>query len=317
MKNYKSRGNIILLALIFIINLSCKNKTNVTDDEIIIVDTMEPHLNEVIDPKTPKGVQPFVVDVNKQLIANVKTVQAPNGYDLVFSDEFNDKKLNTRKWNITISEKTRAPRTDKGISSWFWVDSHVSVNGNELILKASKLNSKTMNNGSVDSRNKFDQKFGFIEARMSVADIQKAVHSAFWMTSSGQGNINGTGADGCEVDIFESAFINGQRTQTALHWDGYGSNKGAWTKHWNNAGNFGADIHKGFHIFGLEWDETGMSIYYDGVKMFTYAGVGNPLVKQYLWLSVGASFGDGEFQSRAVGDLTDAKVDWVRVYSKK
>jgi hypothetical protein len=33
-----------------------------------------------------------------------------------------------------------------------------------------------------------------------------------------------------------------------------------------------------------------------------------------LWLSVGASFGDGDFQSQPAGLLSDALVEYVRVY---
>ena len=39
-----------------------------------------------------------------------------------------------------------------------------------------------------------------------------------------------------------------------------------------------------------------------------------PQVPEWLWLSVWASFGDGDFQSQAVGTLSDALVDYVRVY---
>ncbi len=164
---------------------------------------------------------------------------------------------------------------------------------------------------------KFEPKFGYLEARIDVADIAKAVHTAFWLTGTNQGVVDGTGHDGAEVDIFESAYTNGKQTQSVLHWDGYGDFHKAWTKHWNNAGDFGGDIHTGYHIIALEWDENSLFFYYDGKKMFSYAGVGLPLVQEYLWLTVGASFGDGDFLSRPTGNLTEAKVDWVRVYQKK
>jgi hypothetical protein len=39
-----------------------------------------------------------------------------------------------------------------------------------------------------------------------------------------------------------------------------------------------------------------------------------PQVPEWLWISVGASFGDGEFQLQPVGFLSEAKVDWIRAY---
>ncbi|MCB0469766.1 MAG: T9SS type A sorting domain-containing protein, partial [Flavobacteriaceae bacterium] len=35
---------------------------------------------------------------------------------------------------------------------------------------------------------------------------------------------------------------------------------------------------------------------------------------EWLWLSVGASFADGDFQNQPIGTLSDALVDYVRVY---
>ena len=71
-----------------------------------------------------------------------------------------------------------------------------------------------------------------------------------------------------------------------------------------------------------------MDVYYDGIKVnstnaskpfpfSTNPTNGHdlvPKVKEWLWLSVGASFGDGDFQSQPIGLLSDALVDYVRVY---
>jgi hypothetical protein len=75
------------------------------------------------------------------------------------------------------------------------------------------------------------------------------------------------------------------------------------------------------------WTPNEIRIFYDGQEVistnpnkpfpFTTNPAGYPLVPQvpeWLWLSVGASFGDGDFISQPVGILSDAKVDWVRVY---
>jgi hypothetical protein len=71
-----------------------------------------------------------------------------------------------------------------------------------------------------------------------------------------------------------------------------------------------------------------MDIFYDGTKVtstqaskpfpFSTNPVNGhdlvPKVKEWLWLSVGASFGDGDFQSQPAGLLSDALVEYVRVY---
>ncbi len=302
----------ILTSLVAITTMvSCK-KSNINDPVTIETPKI---ITDAIDSETPKGVQPYILS-NETVGTAVSTNAAPNGYTLVWSDEFNSGSLNSSKWNKTESSKSRTARADKGISNWFFKTDQITFNATKLILKATKFNSNTMYCGSVDSKSKFEPKYGYLEVLVDNADISRAVHTAFWLQGPNQGNIDGSGNDGCEVDVFESAFTDGKRTQSALHWDGYGASAQGWTKHWNNAGNFGGDIHSGYHVIGLEWDANSLAFYYDGVKMFTYTGVGVPRVNEFLWLSTGASFGDGDFASRAVGYLTEARIDWVRIYAK-
>jgi hypothetical protein len=133
--------------------------------------------------------------------------------------------------------------------------------------------------------------------------------------------VDNSATDGAEVDIFESAW-NTNTTKAVVHFDGYGAFKKNHTIGYNTP-----NIHTGYHVFGLYWTSSSMDIYYDGVKVvstssgkpfpFTVDPNGYPLVPQvpeWLWLSVGASFADGDFQSQAVGTLSDALVDYVRVY---
>lgn len=298
---------------------SCKKSApQKTIVDIPTVPDVENPVNDgkFVDSKTPSAVQPYILNANNEPQTKVSTADAPNGYTILFSDEFNAAALDQQKWNITVSDKTRDPRTDKGINNWFWKTEQVALDGSALLLKANKQNANTLYCGSIDSKLKFESRFGYYEVRIDNADIEKAVHTAFWMQGANQGNVDGSGNDGCEVDIFESAYSKGSHTQTALHWDGYGAKAAGWTKHWDNVGSYGNDIHDGYHVIGMEWTPTSMRFYYDGVRMFDYVGVGLPLVKQFLWLSAGASFGDGDFKSRDIGFLTQAKVDWVRVYVK-
>ncbi len=303
----KIKSLLLSMAAIMII-ASCK-KGSTSDQSLNSWEKIKVD-QSLIDPQTPKDAQPFILADG--IKANgLTTNAAPAGYSLVWSDEFNATTLNSSKWNITVSATSRSPRPDKGISQWFYKADQVSLNGSRLLLNAEKINSNTMYCGSIDSKDKYMPKYGYMEVRVDNASIAKAVHTAFWLQGKNQGNIDGTGHDGCEIDVFESAFSNGAQTQSTLHWDGYGANTQSWTKHWQN---WGSDIHDGFHIVGLKWTSTSLTFYYDGAQMFTYSGVGVPTVSEYLWLSVGASFGDGDFASQPIGDLAKAQFDYIRVY---
>jgi beta-glucanase (GH16 family) len=178
-----------------------------------------------------------------------------------------------------------------------------------------------MHCGSIESKNLYEPTYGYLEARIQIAETSKGNHTAFWLQGSNQGNVDNSAADGAEIDIFESAW-NTNTTKAVVHFDGYVAFKKNHTIGYNTP-----NIHTGYHVFGLHWTSSSMDIYYDGVKVvstssgkpfpFTVDPNGYPLVPQvpeWLWLSVGASFADGDFQSQAVGTLSDALVDYVRVY---
>lgn len=263
--------------------------------------------SDLIDPETPINAQPVGIE---------------GDWDLDFSDEFNGSEINTSKWMVSVSNSSRAPRANLGVDDWWWVEENAFLdqNGN-LVLRGTKVDHNTMYCGSVESRNLYEPTYGFLEARIKIAETAKGNHTAFWLQGHNQSNVDNSASDGAEVDIFESAWIT-NTSKAVVHFDGYGPQRKNHTIPFNTP-----NLHSGYHIFGLHWTENEMYVYYDGVMVqstnankpfpFSVDPNGYPLVPQvpeWLWLSVGASFGDGDFQSQAVGTLSDALVDYVRVY---
>ena len=252
---------------------------------------------QLVDPQTPTNAMP---------------VGVPGNWVLDFSDEFNGASVDTTKWGIDNSTSSRAPRPSQGIDEWYWKPANVSMDGSNLVLSVTKESSNTMHCGSISSDGKYEPTYGYMEARIEIADTTKSTHTAFWL--QGENMINGTPADGtahdgAEVDVFESAWF-GDTTKAVVHIDGYGASKQANTKAYSTPG-----LHNGFHVFGLEWTHDYMKIYYDGVLKVTYTGNWVPRTNEWLWLSDGASFGDvGTFVSETNGWLTAAKFDYVRVW---
>lgn len=242
--------------------------------------------------------------------AGVMPVSGGTEWTLEFSDEFNGTVLDTSKWGIDVSTKSRAARTDRGIDDWWWVEDHVSLDGSgNLVLDVSKPDSNTMYCGSVSSDGIYEPKYGYLEARIQIADSTVDTHTAFWLQGANMTNDDGSGNDGAEVDIFESAWF-GDFTKSVVHIDGYGADHQANTKKYSTP-----DFHTGYHVFGMEWTADYLKIYYDGELKTTYTGDWVPRVQEWLWLSCGASFGDiGTFQDEPVGWLTSAHVDYVRVW---
>lgn len=260
-----------------------------------------------IDSNTPVNAQPLGVS---------------GDWNLNFSDEFEGTQINTLKWQVSVSTRSRNPRPNLGVTDWWWVNKNAFLNGSgKLVLRGEKVDNNTMYCGSIESRSLYEPTYGYLEARIQIAETAKGNHTAFWLQGSNQGNVDNSGADGAEVDIFESAWV-ANNTKAVVHFDGYGANKKNHTIPYNTP-----NLHTGYHVFGLHWTSSAMDIYYDGVKVvstnpnkplpFTVDPNGYsvvPQVPEWLWLSVGASFGDGDFQGQPIGILSDALVDYVRVY---
>ena len=181
--------------------------------------------------------------------------------------------------------------------------------------------------------------YGYLEIKSKAADAE--ITSSFWATG------NNT-----EFDFFEMFGNHKQASKKekekelwwSIHdWSSAGGGKTTYTEHHD----LGFRVADDFHVYGYEWDETGVKIYIDG-ELFTEAsketinayddannGGGNGANENYVvtkpiklwidqetfpWHGVPDSLEDLEANSPA-GEKTDGIVDfeveYVRVWQKK
>lgn len=264
---------------------------------------IEPGLSPMIDPTTEPGVMPY------QPFGNI----LGNDWELVFSDEFNGEEIDLKKWNIDESTKSRGPRQRLGINSWFWKPENVYQKDGDLVLEVHKAGTDVMTNGSINSSNKFMTKFGYMECRVKIGDANKLTHTAFWLQGPNMGNVNETGADGAEIDIFESCHTY-EQVQVNIHYDGYADAHRSQGWRYSTPG-----IHSDYQVWGLLWTDKYLKIYYNGILKHTFTDPKLiPLTHEFLWLSNGASFGeelpDDGFKAFELGKLTETRFDYVRVW---
>lgn len=253
--------------------------------------------SKFVDSATPQGAMP----VNTQIGTD---------WTLSFSDEFNDERVNFNKW--VIKDESRGKRNNLGIAEWFFKPQNVVEEDGNLVLKVSKVGNDQMYCSSVYSNGKYYMKYGYAEARIKVADIKKTPLTAFWLQSSNMQNVDGTGNDGAEIDIFESAYLAEEALST-IHIDGYNDYHQEKNFRYETPG-----IHEGYHVWGMLWDENSVKIYYDGDLKAEFDGKWIPKVEEYLYLSTVATFsGEGNFKDLpADSQLTAAYFDYVRVWTR-
>jgi len=266
------------------------------------IDISELYIN-FIDPSTPPGVSPEGV---------------PGSWTLIFSDEFNLDFVNKSKWNVCVSSKSRPPRTNlPPLDDWWWVKENVRLDNGKLILEGRKIDWNTMHVGCMNTRDKYEPTYGFLEAKIKIPDTSKSIMTALWLNSENMLNWGepgeGTANDGAEIDVFETAWIN-DSTKSVVHVDGYHPDTHqANTKQWSAEG-----LHNGgFHIFGIKWSPDSLEIYYDGMLKTNYTNQKwIPHVKEYFIVSTGASFVDGDFKNQEKGLLSEAEVEYIRFFKE-
>lgn len=127
----------------------------------------------------------------------------------------------------------------------------------------------------------------------------------------GSNDTASTFGDGNEVDIMESLGRWGpDRTQHAIHRDGYGSSqKSVESGHIAYPTVDGDD----FHTYGLYWENGTYEFYIDGVK--TYEWVNSEVMSSKAFVILSLQLGGWDGSTNANVDGRSLEVDYVRVWS--
>lgn len=264
--------------------------------------------------------------------SNSDSIPEYDGYNLVWSDEFDGTQLDSSKWGYQI-----------GNGDWGWgngeLQYYTSNSRNSSvadgILTITAMKDQSMGNfnytsARITTSGKFSFAYGKIEARMSLP-ITQGMWPAFWLLPS----VEGTGAYGGwpssgEIDIMERIMDQSKVdagndptiTSSAIHYyNNFGGNNHSI---YQTSENHALSSVRDWHVYGCEWTPDYIKTYIDEqtiliVARSTWAqlpGLQNtsaPFDKPFyilLNLAVG-----GRVATPAPDFVSDCmKVDYVRVY---
>ena len=213
----------------------------------------------------------------------------PDGYNLVWQDEFNGSSLGST-WE-----------------TWYGMDSY-SVGGGTLNMTVYTDPISGENRGAhIATQNGYRQKYGYFVARMKFDDKQ-STSSAFWMLSPSMESDNTDPAvSGTEIDIIEH-WQSERNTAHFRVWAPYatGLNVGddAYVYNLDNGD---------YHLLALRWTPTAYEFYVDNRLRYTC----NEMVSQrseYL-LFDHLSMAEGDFGPLGSDENAHFTVDYVRAYA--
>lgn len=256
----------------------------------------------------------------------------------VWRDDFNGTELDTTKWGSSwwVTER-------KG---GYWHEDMVRVENGNLIISAQYFDEPLENRyydewhdeidfdeykagwytADVTTQGKYEQTYGYFEVRC-ILPAATGLWSAFWMMNGQVVNVDGSGRDGTEVDVFESMYYKdnwwgNDGVISGIVYDGYGPEM-------QNASIGKVFIennpYEEYNTYGVEWNENEYIFYVNGYETGRLDAGGVSQNPEYLLLSVEFAGENGVQNSdrHGTGEISktpaenwpaEFKVDYVKCY---
>ncbi len=135
--------------------------------------------------------------------------------------------------------------------------------------------------GLITTQFSFAQKYGYFEMRAKLPK-GRGLWPAFWLLPIDK-------SWPPEIDVLEAfgdATVKGEGGRTMIHYATHIEKKGQACGAWYNTG---VDITEGFHTYGVDWQSSGITYYFDGKQYATCPA--NPLADQPFYMLINLAVG--------------------------
>ncbi|MEQ8473535.1 MAG: family 16 glycosylhydrolase [Marinoscillum sp.] len=201
-----------------------------------------------------------IVDTNELVIPTNGYVSPDSydGYEMVWSDEFDLESLNLSDWTYEIGN---------GSSGWgnneleYYTDQNTSMVDGNLVITAKKESKGGFNYTSsrIITKDKQEFKYGRVDIR-AVLPFGQGIWPALWMLGE---NISTVGWPKCgEIDIME--MIGGSGRESTVHGTVHWESNSGYANYGGGKTLTGATFNDEFHVFSIIWDESSIKWLLDG-----------------------------------------------------
>ena len=256
--------------------------------------------------------------------AAAEDIPAPDGYHLVWHDEFDGDKLNEDDWNREkhsigwVNHERQEYVTDEEFA--FVENGELVIWPKEVILESGN---PIIRSGRINTQNKHDIKYGRIEARLKVPE-GKGFLPAFWMMPQDE-EFYGQWPKCGEIDIME---VLGDQTNVNYGTLHFGE------PHKQNQGSIQlpeGDYAHEYHNFAIEWEPGEIRWYMDDQQYFQtsdwFTAVQGEEEKPYpapfnqpfhviLNVAVGGDWPGDPDETTVYDERSQMRVDYVRMFQK-
>jgi beta-glucanase (GH16 family) len=248
-------------------------------------------------------------------------IPEPEGWQLVWHDEFDGSSINTKKWEHEVNAQ------GGGNDELQYYTSRLQnsyVDDGFLVIRAAKEHytgpegTREYTSARIRTKNNGDWKYGRFDIKAKMPYGQ-GIWPAIWMLPTDQ--VYGGWAASGEIDIMEYLGHEPNKVYGTLHYGGrWPENVHTGKSYTLPAGNFSDD----FHVFTLEWEQNEFRWYVDGVHYQTqtkwhstngeYPAPFDQRFHLILNVAVGGNWPGNPDDSTVFPQLLT--VDYVRVFEK-
>ncbi len=248
------------------------------------------------------------------------TYPAPEGYQLVWHDEFNSgTELNPAYWTHEVQKSGWVNNELQNYVNGIHNGTRVTeINDGKLKITCFKDTDGKVYSGRVYANVKTGWQYGYIEAKIKLPK-GKGTWPAFWMMPVNVDWANEGWPKCGEIDIMEEVGVDPDYVSSSLHAEGHVHTNNNEITHVMLCE--GAE--DGFHTYAMEWSNERITTYVDGKVQLTYKSDGT--IKNYpynkpfyiiLNLAWGGSWGGYKGVDESYLPTT-MEVDYVRVFQHK
>ena len=253
-------------------------------------------------------------------------ITAPEGYRLVWNDEFNEgEHPDPQNWYYETGGggwgnnelQTYVAGTQNG-------EQLAAVANGILTITAKKIGATVY---SIRMNTTESWKYGYFEARC-IAPPCEGIWSAFWlMPDEGTGmtseDVMGTGTDGVEIDIME--YVWGDNVHNQIFATVHTTDTDVNNNRIASGTIISETLNTEFHLYSLIWNEESLEVLFDNKVIFTYnRGKNSSFVKwpfdQPFYLILNIAVGGGWGGMWGIDETifpARMEIDYVRYYQEK
>jgi len=192
-------------------------------------------------------------------------IQTPEGWRLVWHDEFDGPGIDSAKWGFEVNGRGGG---NNELQYYTDREENAFVEDGALVIQALKEQytgtdgTRNYTSARIRTKNKGDWKYGRFDIRARLPYGQ-GIWPAIWMMPTDA--VYGSWPASGEIDIMEELGQEPKRVYQTLHFGGVGAHAQTGGSYVLKSGDFSED----FHLYTLEWDSTAMRWSVDGTVVLT------------------------------------------------